>query len=195
MTKLRISIIRLIALICLIGALAAAGPPQDSLRLADLSGRQVAPFAVTDPEVLVFIFVRSDCPISNRYAPEVKRLAQKFADKAKFRLIYPGADETSEAIRQHLSDYEYSLEALRDEQHALVKMTGAQVTPEAAVFVRGKKEWRLVYRGRIDDRYLAFGKMRPAPTVRDLEQTLESVSKGKTLKLRTTTAIGCFISP
>lgn len=194
MTKLRTSIIRLLAPICLIGVL-AAGSPQDSLRLADLAGKPVAPFAVTDPKVLVFIFVRSDCPISNRYAPEVKRLAQKFADKVKFRLIYPGADETSEAIRKHLSDYEYSLEALRDEQHALVKLTGAQVTPEAAVFVRDKKEWRLVYRGRIDDRYLAFGKMRPAPTVRDLELTLEAVSKGKTLKLRTTTAIGCFISP
>ena len=195
MTKLRLSIIRVLALIYLIGALAAAGPPQDSLRLADLSGQPVAPFAVTDARALVFIFVRSDCPISNRYAPEVKRLAQKFADKAKFRLIYPGADETSETIRRHLSDYEYALEALRDQQHALAKLVGVQVTPEAAVFVRVKKKWRLIYRGRIDDRYAAFGKMRPAPTVRDLEQTLEAVSQGRAVKLRTTTAIGCFIAP
>ena len=63
------------------------------------------------------------------------------------------------------------------------------------VFVPDKsKKWQMVYRGRIDDRYVAFGKMRPAPTVRDLEQVLEAIIAGKEVKTKVTKAVGCFIS-
>jgi hypothetical protein len=68
-------------------------------------------------------------------------------------------------------------------------MTGVRVTPEAAVFVSGQ----IVYRGRIDNRYVAFGKTRPAPTAHDLEAALETILKGKPVTNATTTAIGCFI--
>jgi peroxiredoxin len=161
----------------------------------DLTGRPVEPLKATQAKAIVFIFTRTDCPISNRYAPEVRRLQQKFASGGiTFWLVYPDPDESAETIRRHIKEYEYHLDALRDPQHRLVKMTGAQVTPEAAVFVSEKSSSRMVYRGRIDDRYVAFGKMRPSPTVRDLEQVLEAISKGKPVATRTTTAIGCFIS-
>jgi hypothetical protein len=71
----------------------------------------------------------------------------------------------------------------------MVQLAGARVTPEAAVFI-GK---RLVYRGRIDDRYVTFGTTRPAPRVHDLEQVLERISSGRNVELQTTKAVGCFI--
>ena len=37
----------------------------------------------------VLVFTTTDCPISNRYAPEIQRLATKFGDRAKFVLVYP----------------------------------------------------------------------------------------------------------
>jgi hypothetical protein len=52
----------------------------------------------------------------------------------------------------------------------------------------------MLYRGRIDDRYVAFGKARPAPTRRDLEETLDALLEGKLPEPVTTTAIGCFIA-
>lgn len=167
----------------------------DNLWLTDLTGRKVDPFAGENVEVMVFLFVRTDCPISNRYAPEIKRLSQTYAnDRIRFRLIYPGADETVAAIEQHIRAYQYSFDVLRDPEHVLVRHTGAQVTPEAVVYVPAEKGWRMLYRGRIDDRFVAFGKMRPAPTVRDLAQVLAAVRKGKYPQPKTTTAIGCFIS-
>ncbi len=48
--------------------------------------------AATVPTVLVF--TTTDCPISNRYAPEIKRLTAKFAGKARFVLVYPVAGDT-----------------------------------------------------------------------------------------------------
>lgn len=160
------------------------------LRLLDLSGQAVDPLQADKGKAVVVLFIRTDCPISNRYAPEVRRLYEKFAaNGVTFWLVYPDPDETVEMIRQHIKEYDYHLGALRDPGHALVKMTGVRVTPEAAVFLSR----RLVYRGRIDNRYVAFGKARPAPTIHDLEQVLETILKGKTITNETTTAIGCFI--
>jgi hypothetical protein len=53
---------------------------------------------------------------------------------------------------------------------------------------------KLLYRGRIDDRYLEFGKDRPEPTVRDLERALDAIVAGKPAPVSETRAIGCFIS-
>jgi len=54
---------------------------------------------------------------------------------------------------------------------------------------------RMVYRGRIDDRYVDFGRSRPAPTTRDLRAVLQALAAGSTLTPRTTPAVGCFIAP
>jgi len=160
------------------------------LRLLDLSGQSVDPLQSINAKAVVVLFIRTDCPISNRYAPEVRRLYEKFsASDVAFWLVYPDPDESVEMIRQHIKEYEYHLGALRDPSHALVKLAGVRVTPEAAVFVSG----RMVYRGRIDNRFVAFGRARPAPTTHDLERVLEAILKGKTVANETTTAIGCFI--
>jgi peroxiredoxin len=181
-----------VAAILLVAVVVCADEPAATdLRLPDLDGRQIEPLRAKDARAIVFIFIRTDCPLSNRYAPEVRRLHDKFAKSGvRFWLVYPDPGESGEIIRNHIKEYEYRLSALRDPEHKFVKMTGAQVTPEAAVFLPGG---RMVYRGRIDDRYVALGKARPAPTTRDLEQVLEAILEGKQVTNKTTAAIGCFI--
>jgi len=165
-----------------------------SLHLVNLSGQPVNPFADLHAKVFVFLFVRADCPISNRYAPEVGRLFQEFASPSvQLDLVYVDPGESSDEIREHMSEYGYHIPALRDNEHALVKMTGAQVTPEVAVFVPGPSGVRMVYRGRIDDQYVDFGKTRPAPTTHDLEDVLQAIVQGRTVATQTTRAVGCFI--
>ncbi len=161
-----------------------------SLRLPDLNGNPVEPLRAGQAKAVVFLFLRTDCPISNRYAPELRRLYEKFAARdVIFWLVYVDADESAAMIRRHLREYGYRAGVLRDPRHELVKLTGVRVTPEAAVFVSGQ----MIYRGRIDDRFVAFGKARPAPTSRDLEGALDAILKGKAVAQPTTTAIGCFI--
>ena len=82
-------------------------------------------------------------------------------------------------------------EATRDPQHALVKKAKAQVTPEAAVF---SATGRLLYHGRIDNRYVDFGRDRPEATERDLENVLQAISEGKTSGFVSKPAIGCYIT-
>ena len=156
----------------------------------DLEGRQVDPLKQTDAKATVFLFTRTDCPISNRYTPELQRLQAKFqSDNVRFWLVYSDPDESVKAIREHVKEYGYSWGVLRDLEHGLVRKTQVRVTPEAAVFVSG----RMVYRGRIDDRYVDFGKARAKPTQHDLEQALQATLEGRPVERAMTPAVGCFI--
>ena len=137
----------------------------------------------------VLVFSTTDCPISNRYAPEIQRLAKKFGG-VRFVMVYPVASDTPELIDAHRRKFAYTIDFMRDETHELVKKAGVTVTPEVAVM----KEGRLLYRGRIDDRYVDFGKDRPAPTKRDLDDALTAITAGKTVAVRETRAIGCFLT-
>jgi len=154
----------------------------------DLAGNRVDPLAPN--KVTVLVFIRSDCPISNRYAPEIQQMAEEFKDSASFWLVYPDRKETPQTIQKHLDDYGYKLPALRDVDHELVKRGRATITPEAAVF-RGTE---LEYVGRIDDRAIDFGAFRPVAKDRDLEVAIRDVVKGEPAPKPGGPAVGCYIS-
>jgi len=188
-------IVSTVALMLLAAAGSGARQPTERLRLFDLDGRSVDPLQSGRAKAIVLVFVRTDCPISNRYAPEVRRIHESFSPRGVvFWLVYPDPNESVATIRKHIEVYQYPFPALRDPVHELVKLTGARVTPEAAVFVPDAKGSRMVYRGRIDDRYVEFGKARPEPTIHDLELVLTEILKGHAPPLKTTTAVGCFIA-
>lgn len=168
------------------------GEPAVSVELLDLQDRTVDPFETAGAEALVFLFTRTDCPVSNRYAPEVRRLFAELEERGvRFWMVYPDPDTTVEAIQAHLDEYGYALGALRDPGHALVNMTGVTITPEAVVF---SPDGKMVYRGRIDDRYVDFGKTRAQATRRDLQDALEAVLSGEPVRHPRTKAVGCFLS-
>lgn len=157
----------------------------------DLNGRALDVIGGSASKVTVFIFIRTDCPISNRYAPEIERLSARFQRSGvSFWLVYPSGDDSALSIRKHLAEYGYATGALRDPQHALVGLAKVRVTPEAAIFGPGPQ---LLYHGRIDDRYVDFGKARPAPSSHDLEKAIEAVLAGRTPPLAATRGIGCYI--
>ena len=108
-----------------------------------------------------------------------------------FFLIYVDPNETPEAIRQHLLEYNYPCQALRDPQHALVAYCKAATTPEAVVFNR---DWNITYRGRINDRYADVGQARQAPTTHELADAIESTVLGRPVATPLTKAVGCPIA-
>jgi hypothetical protein len=176
---------------------AAAAQDLSALAVPDLDGTPVRPFAAMPegPRSVVFVFTRSDCPIANRYAPDLERLQRRAAAASvDFWLVFVDPAESAAHIRQHLRSFQYGGRVLRDPDHVLVRAAGATIAPEAAVFARDKRAPRLVYRGRIDDRYLAPGRMRPAAIAHDLEDVIEAVGAARPLTLRETQAVGCVIA-
>lgn len=176
-------------ILALLGAaLAACAPGAPALQ--DLEGRPVDPFA-DEATATVFLFLRTDCPISNRYAPELRRLRDEYTPRGVvFHLVYPDPEEPVASIRAHLREYGLAAAALRDPRHVLVRRAGVTVTPEAVVYL---PDGRRVYRGRVDDRWVAFGEARAVPTRQDLREVLEAVVAGREITPSTTEAIGCFI--
>jgi thiol-disulfide isomerase/thioredoxin len=157
----------------------------------DLGGSPKDPLKETPGKVVVLVFVRTDCPISNRYAPLLQEMSVKYGSEAAFWLVFPDKNESSENIRSYLQEYSYKLPALRDTEHSLVKKSGAKVTPEVAVF-NLKRD--LVYHGRIDDLYREFGKARRTATTHELADAIEAASKGVAPPSAAAEGVGCFIS-
>lgn len=182
--------------VALLAGLASAGPgatvaaPADLL-VPGLDGAAVAPLAPAEEvEATVLLFVMSDCPISNRYAPEVRRIHEAFGERTAFWLVYVDTHRPVAELASHRSSFGYPFGAVLDVEGALAAAAGATVTPEAAVW---DAAGRLVYRGRIDDRFVSFGVTRAAPTTRDLSAVLERVAGGESLPFTETRAIGCYI--
>jgi hypothetical protein len=149
------------------------------------------PFA-SPGRIRVLLFVRTDCPITNRYAPELKRIAEEFArERVEFWLIYPDPAETQRAIEHHVAEYHFPGTPMRDPQHLLVKRALATVAPEAAVFDAAGK---LRYHGRIDDRWVDIGKARLAAHTHDLENAIAALVAGKPVSEPETRAIGCSLA-
>lgn len=138
----------------------------------------------------VLIFTRTDCPISNRYAPEIQRLYRKYsAEGIDFRLVYPERDLSSDAMERHRREFGYAMPAVLDPTHQYVARARVRATPEAAIFAGGQ----LVYHGRIDDRYVDLTRTRQRAERHDLEAALEALIAGKPLSIHETPAIGCSI--
>ncbi|HEX4169224.1 MAG TPA: redoxin domain-containing protein [Bryobacteraceae bacterium] len=158
---------------------------------SDLNRQPIDPFASPAPAT-VLLFVRTDCPVSKRYAPELGRIAKEFEHQGvKFWLVFPDRAETADNIRQAIADYHFPGSPLLDPAHLLVKRARAVTAPEAAVFDKTDK---LVYHGRIDDLYVDIGKSRQAAQVHDLEDAIMAVLAGKPVRQSETQAVGCSLA-
>lgn len=153
-------------------------------------GSPADPFQKASGKPVVLVFVRTDCPVSNRYAPLIRQISSHYGDKVGFWLVYLGKTASAEKIRQHESEYGYKLAALRDPQHALVAQAQVQVTPEAAVF---DARHHLLYHGRINNLYEHLGHARPAATTHELDDAIQAALSGKTPPA-SAPGVGCLIA-
>ena len=163
------------------------------LDLQTASGQRIEPLAVGTNKAVVLLFISTDCPISNAYAPEVNRIAAEYGPRGvAVRLVYADGDVTPASAKKHLADFRYTMTAVLDPEQKLAARLGAKVTPEAFV-VSGAGT--TVYRGRIDDLYPALGKRRSQPTERDLRNALDAFLAGRPVAKPVTDAVGCYLPP
>lgn len=168
-----------------------------------LEGQPVNPIDDSKTPITVTLFVDSDCPVSNRYAPHLERLHRRYAPKGvSFWLVYPDPGITARTIQTHMREYGFSLPALVDPEHALVRRANALVTPEAGIFLA---DGTLVYHGRIDNRYVDLTRRRPEATEHDVEDVLDALlagrpvdatwnpAPGRSMKTMSRPGVGCYI--
>ena len=169
---------------------ATAAPPPGSAVARNLVER----LAPAGTHAVVLFFIASDCPISNRYVPEMHRLEQQFGDRGvAFWYVYPNLTETAATIAAHKAAFTQASHTLADLHQQLTTLTGARVTPEAAILLPRDGTLHPLYVGRIDDRYRSIGQERPQATRHDLEEAIVAALSGKPIAAPGGPPIGCGI--
>ena len=141
----------------------------------------------------VLVFVASDCPVSNGYAPEIQRICRDYRAKGvTCSLVYEDVAIGAARVRAHRDEYGYKdIPAVIDGDRAIAGRAKATVTPQAVVVGPGGV---VKYRGRINNQYAALGKPRRVVTVHDLRDALDAVLAGRPVANSETEALGCFIA-
>jgi hypothetical protein len=162
----------------------------------DLDGHPIDQIAPPGTKAVVLFFAASDCPISNRYIPEITRLDREFAPLGvRFWWVYPNPGDTAAVVRQHDEQFNIQGHAALDTEQQLTRMAHATITPEVAVLIPFLAGFREVYKGRIDNRYIALGRERPAATRHDLENAIRAVLAHGPVPMADGPPVGCSIVP
>jgi hypothetical protein len=181
------------ALVLLASTLLAQDQVDPRITIADVTGAEQRPFAPPPGQLSALFFVTPDCPVSNSYAREIRRICTTSAGRLTCYLVYTDPTIAPAAITKHKQDYGHgAYAAILDLRHTLVKAVGAAVTPEVALV---DESGTITYRGRIDDTYVTAGRRRAQVTDHNLVDAIAATLAGKPVNQPRTKASGCFITP
>jgi mono/diheme cytochrome c family protein/peroxiredoxin len=182
---------RALLAIALVAAAAAwSAPPEFSLR--DTGGALHTPAEWRGHPLVVLFFVTTDCPVTNRYVPEMNRIREAYAARGVlFFAVQSDVTIPEPKVVGYARDFRYGYPLLLDPRQTLVRLAGATTTAQVAVLTA---EAQLLYLGRIDNRVEDFGSERPAATESDLREALDAVLAGKPVPHPRTKSIGCAIN-
>jgi peroxiredoxin len=177
-------------------ARSGAAPPEASgarriteFSLSDVGGAKHTAAEWRANKAVVLFFIGTECPVSNGYAPAMQQIAAKYASRGVACFgIHADPSVTPDQATAHAKDYGLAFPILLDPEQSVARMARASVTPEAVVALADGK---VLYRGRIDDRYALDGKRRDEATTRDLVDALEAVLAGQAPAVSETKAFGC----
>ena len=191
----------LFVLACLLAAApsvaaAAAPAPGDAVdligvRVVDVKGHHHRIGVATgkvQPAVLVFL--DTACPVATRYVPTLNALnAEAEAHSVALYGILSNPAITWQASADFVDEFGITFPVILDSAGDLALRLGPRVMSEAFVISTAD---RIVYRGRIDDRFAAVGKLRTRISSHDLRSVIEAMADGSPPKPYATEAVGCF---
>jgi thiol-disulfide isomerase/thioredoxin len=117
---------------------------------ADLSGKQHSLTTNHSSLPTVYVFLATDCPVASRTAPQVARLAKRYAKRGvRFFAVYPNELETTNGVRRHARERGMltALPVVQDRSGNVARALGAGFTPEAVLV---GKDGVVMYRGNVE---------------------------------------------
>jgi len=159
--------------------------------VVDANGKTHTAADLEQYKATVLVFVATDCPNSNTYMPVLARMYREYSARGVLFLnVYSDPQESAETVRKHDADFQVPFAALLDPHQTLARQTGARSTPEVVILGSDGRE---LYRGRVDNRFVAYGKTRFQATEQDLSEALNEVLDGKPVTHPVTRVVGCAI--
>lgn len=179
------------------GLLAGEQPTSKSARPAvtfsvnDLRGEMHNLDQNDSRRVRAFVFLSTECPISNGYLKTLNDLRARFSTtEADLFGVIADPSVTRAHAEQHFGEFKTGFPVLFDSSGLLQDALKPTHVPEAFVLDR---DGLLVYRGAIDNAWEAIGRRRPKAEKQFLAEAIAAAVSGKTPPLAETTPVGCFI--
>lgn len=171
-------------------AVAKTGQKIADFALKDGAGKPVSLHGLKAQKAIVVCFLSFDCPNSTGYSPTLIQLHAEYAQRGVAFLGICPCDEEPAQIAKLAAEYKLPFPVVRDEKLVATEALKAAVTPEAFLL---DGEYRLRYRGRIDNGFAGRLKKNAQITQHDLKQALDEVLAGKEVTTPVTQALGCSI--
>lgn len=156
-------------------------------------GKEYALSDLAARDVVVVVFLGTECPLAKLYGPRLAELSQHWGDRVGFLGIDSNQQDSLQELASFAQRHKLEFPLLKDPGNAVADQFAAERTPE--VFVLDKD--RVVrYWGRVDDQYgfaEGVGYQRPAPTRSDLVEAVNELLAGKSVSVPVAKNVGCLI--
>lgn len=186
------SLLTIVLLLSLLRPLAAAETPNlfRVRRVMDVTGQTHLLGAAPGTKVVVMVFLGPECPISQRYVPELNRIAAgQGTNGLEFYGVVSGRVASRAEAAAFQKSYAIQFPVIFDEGALLARWFHPTHVPEAFVL---KPDGDIVYHGRINDGYASPGKPRAVVQHHELRDALTAVRAGLTPQRMYARPVGCY---
>jgi len=172
------------------------GDPAPDFVLPGADGETYTLESFADHDALLVVFTCNHCPYAKAKVDALNGIAADYDDAAVVGINpndaeeYP--DDSFERMEALVADGTVAYDAyLRDESQSVARAYGAVCTPDPFLFAREDGEWRLAYRGRIDDAMSPDDE--PSTPGGEARRAIDAVLADEPIPVEPTPSQGCSI--
>lgn len=138
----------------------------------------------------VYMFFIPECPWALNYTRDFQLMADSLGKAFNFIPVIAGSDFTEREINLFLAKSGLTMPVFRDVDLLYCRKFGVEVSPQ---FIFTDKNEKVLYSGAFDNRVKHLGESLLRPDSLYLYAAIREWQQGKSISLRRTTAVGCYI--
>ncbi|MGH1471803.1 MAG: redoxin domain-containing protein [Cellvibrionaceae bacterium] len=180
-------------LVCALPSFAVQpGDKVDNFKLLDHEGRINELYYLSDAKAVVVMIHGNGCPIARNAVHGYKALRDKYkAQGVEFLMLNANLQDNRASIAKEAEEFGIDIPILIDDTQIIAESLAVERT--ADVFVIKTDDWKVAYRGSLNDR-LGYETQRNEATENYVADALDAVLKGEQPALATTEAQGCLVN-
>lgn len=168
------------------------GEKADKLQFKDIRFLHRTLKDLGDHKGYALVFLNTKCPIAQRYLPRLEAMHKKYGPQGvQFVGVYPAQEDGIQDMASHALEGGVTFHVVKDEDQKVSQKLGVTKVPQVVLL---DSDYKVVYRGRVDDQYRVGG---PQPKVsrNDLAESIEELLAGKAMSVSETPVDGCKLTP
>ncbi|MFT5542243.1 MAG: hypothetical protein ACI97K_000483 [Glaciecola sp.] len=173
------------------GSRSAVSERVDNFRLLDQDHSAHELYYHKNAKAVVLLVTMNGCPIVRNLLPDLRDIRAKFGDEVEFLLINSSLQDTHKSIRQEVAEFGIDFPILVDDAQLIGETL--ELDRSGEVLVIDTSNWRVAYRGPINDR-VGYEIQRNAAQAHYLTDALAAVVAGQPVEESKREVFGCIIN-